>query len=97
MTTPLEITVQHRDQAAVLAITGEIDMSNADRLRAALEAALLPDEQLVVDLTGVDYLDSSGLAVLLPQARRLRVLASAMLRKTLTVGGLTALTDVEFR
>jgi anti-anti-sigma factor len=49
----------------VVQLTGEFDRSNVDALRAALEevAAQAPDT-FVVDLTAVEYLDSSAIGLL---------------------------------
>jgi anti-sigma B factor antagonist len=49
-----------------LSMAGELDVFTAPVLRAALqEAPIGPDETLVLDLRGVTFLDSSGLAVIL--------------------------------
>jgi anti-sigma B factor antagonist len=45
-----------------LAVTGEVDASNAEQLRLAiLDAATKHAAQLDVDLAGVTFMDSSGL------------------------------------
>jgi anti-sigma B factor antagonist len=45
-----------------LAVTGEVDASNADELRLAiLDAAGTDSAQLEVDLAGVAFMDSTGL------------------------------------
>jgi len=55
-----------RDGVVWLALGGELDMLTAPRLRAVLrELTLAPDEALVLDLRGLAFLDSSGLAVIL--------------------------------
>jgi stage II sporulation protein AA (anti-sigma F factor antagonist) len=60
----LEIVAQSAGTRAVLA--GEIDMSTVDELRSRLEAALLDSPAiLVLDLSGVTFLDSSGLRLVL--------------------------------
>jgi anti-anti-sigma factor len=51
----------------VVAIEGELDMSNAPELQAALRSA--PREPLIVDLTRCAFLDSHGLRALLVGAR----------------------------
>lgn len=59
--------------AATMAVSGEIDASNADRFAAALDAAadalpLLPavsDDQVVLDARGLDFIDSEGATALL--------------------------------
>lgn len=70
---------------------GEIDMSNAAGFRDALSQA---GAGFVVDLTGVDRLDSAGLTALLPHAPRIRVIATAVLAPVLSVSGLDSITTV---
>jgi anti-sigma B factor antagonist len=55
-----------RDGTPTLVITGEIDLACADELREQLRA-LTPSASRtgVVDLSGVTFLDSSGLGVLI--------------------------------
>ncbi|OZM70117.1 hypothetical protein CFN78_26970 [Amycolatopsis antarctica] len=50
----------------VLEVTGEVDLSTADQLAEAIDAAASADEvELVtVDLAGVSFMDSAGLRVL---------------------------------
>jgi anti-anti-sigma factor len=47
---------------------GEIDLATRDALRASLAAC---DGHVIVDLSGVSYLDSSGVGVLVAQRNRL--------------------------
>jgi anti-anti-sigma factor len=86
-----------------LVAVGEIDLSTADRLRAELDAALDRSAQaIVVDLAGVSFMDSTGIAVLV-HARNRAVADGATVsvidpqptvRRILTVTGLLkALTD----
>lgn len=56
---PLAIT----PTATGIAVTGEIDAHTAPAVAIALAAA--DQEPLVIDLSGVDFVDSSGLRVLL--------------------------------
>lgn len=49
-----------------LALRGEVDLANADATRARIHAAVPNDTRTVdLDLTDLDYVDSSGLQVLL--------------------------------
>ncbi|MFJ6577030.1 STAS domain-containing protein [Streptomyces sp. NPDC091368] len=92
MTTSLILTSRHRpDAAPVLKAVGEIDMSNSGALATALEDC--PD-QVVVDLTEVEYLDSAALSVLFSHAGHVEVLATALLLPVLEVSGLTGLVRV---
>ncbi|WP_448630333.1 STAS domain-containing protein [Cellulomonas soli] len=59
---------------AVVMVSGEIDVSSADALRDGLRA--LVDEgrtDLVVDLSGVSFMDSTGLGVLVGTLKRVRL------------------------
>ena len=55
----------------VVRITGEIDLSNAAQVRDAIGAALPDLPVVVLDLTGTEYLDSAGIAMLFRLAERL--------------------------
>jgi anti-sigma B factor antagonist len=54
----------------VLAVSGEVDMVSAPSLRDALINGLGDGGVFVVDMTGVTFLGSAGLAVLVEAARR---------------------------
>ncbi len=59
------LQVQDRDGAAVVSVRGEVDMVTTPRLQACLQDRLASSPQrLVVDLSAVSFLGSSGLAVL---------------------------------
>ena len=55
----------------VVRITGEIDLSNAAQVSDAIGAALPDLPVVVLDLTGTEYLDSAGIAMLFRLAERL--------------------------
>ena len=48
----------------VLLVAGEVDMATAPRFGEAVSARVAAGEPFVVDLEGVDFLSSAGLAVL---------------------------------
>ncbi len=57
----------------VLAVKGEVDVYTAPRLREKLvELVSQGHHQVIVDLEGVDFLDSTGLGVLVGGLKRLR-------------------------
>jgi anti-sigma B factor antagonist len=57
----------------VLAVKGEVDVYTAPRLREKLvELVSQGKHQIVVDLEAVDFLDSTGLGVLVGGLKRLR-------------------------
>ena len=68
----LTITTQHHGRRSVLLLQGELDLCTRERLRRAISSALkhLP-QILVVDLSGLDFIDCSGLSVLVWAHKRL--------------------------
>ncbi|MBB6552262.1 STAS domain-containing protein [Nonomuraea rubra] len=63
---PLTLAHQHLSGVTVIAVTGEMDATNRADLEAYLrETGPAPTERLVFDLSGVPFMDSSGLHVLL--------------------------------
>jgi anti-anti-sigma factor len=70
---PLAVERSSAEGSELLVIEGEIDMASSSRLIAALnEAVTEAVHSLVVDLSSVDFMDSTGLALLLGAYRRLR-------------------------
>ena len=70
---PLAVERSSADGSELLVVVGEIDMATSTRLIAALnEAVTEAVRALVVDLSAVDFMDSTGLALLLGAYRRLR-------------------------
>jgi anti-sigma B factor antagonist len=58
---------------AVLALTGDADLASAVPLRASLTAATINTPSwLVLDLAALDFIDSTGLGVLVGALRRVR-------------------------
>ena len=97
MATSLELSTRPgADGIPVVTVAGEIDMSNADRFRDALglAAAAVDGGSFVVDLTGVEYLDSAGVHALFGYAPRIRLIAGPLLEPVLTVSGLSGITSV---
>lgn len=68
------VFVWRRESVVVAAITGEIDVSNSRHLEASI-AGSIDDHApgLVLDLAGLEFMDSSGVHMLFELARRMRV------------------------
>ncbi|MBN6040656.1 STAS domain-containing protein [Amycolatopsis sp. 195334CR] len=67
----LTIQAEHTDQANTVVVSGEVDLATKTQFDTELTAALEPPAPvLVVDLSGVDFLSSCGLQVLLELAER---------------------------
>jgi anti-sigma B factor antagonist len=60
------------DRTRILSATGEVHVSTAPELAEQLNAALIAGRsRIVLDFTGVEFIDSTGLSVLLNALRRL--------------------------
>jgi anti-sigma B factor antagonist len=70
----LDLDVTEQNGVAVLAVKGEVDVYTAPRLREKLvELVTQGKHRIVVNLEGVEFLDSTGLGVLVGAMKRLRV------------------------
>ena len=95
MTTALTFsTGSGSDGVPVLAVNGEIDMSNAAVFAAVLADAVADHGSLIVDLTGVEYLDSAGLAALFGQAEHIQVRTGPLLAPLLEISGIADVTTI---
>ena len=102
--TNLETSVAFENGCACVAVSGDLDLSTAPKLWSALEPAIEQGAQtLVLDISGVGFLDSSGISVIvralkiLREADRSFVVRSpqAQARKVLEVTGLIGVLTVE--
>jgi anti-sigma B factor antagonist len=76
---PLDIEAAETPYGALLAITGELDLATVPRVRAATaEAPVAGAGTVVVDLTGVTFMDSTGIAVLIALEHELTERAGRM-------------------
>ena len=68
-----DVTFQSESDVLVARLTGELDMSNAEDIGSAVLEAT-PNDALgvVLDLSGVQYLDSAGIYVVFGMRSRLR-------------------------
>lgn len=61
----MRIAVSELDGSQILAVAGEIDLDTSPDLWTELQLALKQSKPVMVDLQGVEYIDSSGVAVLI--------------------------------
>jgi anti-anti-sigma factor len=107
MTGLAHLDVEQRGQLWLVRIHGEIDISNAHEVSAAVEAAMPSGaETLVIDLTETTYLDSAGVQILFVLAQRLQtrrqnmrivVPEDAPIRAVLELTGMPRVIPVESR
>jgi anti-sigma B factor antagonist len=94
----LGLDVSEQNGHAVLAVSGEVDVATVPRLREQLHALVAEgNRRIIVDLDGVDFLESTGLGVLVGALKRVRsndgdlylVCTQPRIRKVFEVTGLT--------
>lgn len=69
----LDLDVSERGELSVLTVRGEVDVSTAPRFRERLIELVNEGRcNVVADLSDVDFLDSTGLGVLVGGLKRLR-------------------------
>ena len=72
--TDLDITIRGDGMDRTMHLEGTCDLASAPKLRATLLTELRPPNALhvVVDVSGLEFIDSTGLGLLLGALRRLR-------------------------
>jgi anti-sigma B factor antagonist len=68
----LEVHREDQGPVPIVRATGEIDVSSAPLLREQLESVPEGVPKVIVDLSAVTFLDSTGLSVLVAARKRLR-------------------------
>ncbi len=72
MSTHADVSIERRDRWMVASLTGEVDMTNAYSVGEALTSPVPNDtDGLVIDLSGLRYLDSAGVELVFDLASRL--------------------------
>jgi anti-anti-sigma factor len=89
-----ELIIQEEAAGVLARLTGEVDQSNAPAILEALRA-VGPDKPLTLDLTGIEYFDSAGIAMLdaLRRSTDLRLVTarSSIASRVLSIAGLDQL------
>ena len=67
---PFSATVAREAEATTVVFSGELDLAGVDRARAAIAEAEENPGMIVLDLSQLTFLDSTGLEVVLRAARR---------------------------
>jgi anti-sigma B factor antagonist len=95
----VEMSTREGDGHAVVVLRGELDVAEAASVAASLEAVAASGCDVIVDLEGLEYIDSSGLAALVlgrQHARRagFDLLLAAPQQQVLRMLAITRLLDV---
>jgi anti-sigma B factor antagonist len=97
-----EVTTQVIGAWTVLGVSGELDAATGPALRQAIVDQLGSQMALVIDLSAVPFLDSSGLGILVAALKRVRevdgrlklVIASDDIRKLMRITSLDLVFDI---
>jgi anti-sigma B factor antagonist len=67
----LTVATQHHDDSTVITVAGEIDLASCTVLEEAAHTAPLDGGNLHLEMSGVSFMDSTGLTLLLKLRHRL--------------------------
>ena len=69
----MQLEMEHRQDTLVVRLGGELDLGEADKLRLTLDKELFQGKirHLIINLSRVTFMDSSGLGVILGRYKRL--------------------------
>jgi stage II sporulation protein AA (anti-sigma F factor antagonist) len=86
--------------AAIVTVSGDLDISNADALEAAVASIVARSpERLVFDLSRLRFMDSAGIAVLLGAAAKVQSVhirnPTPAVRRVVELTGLTQVLPIE--
>lgn len=68
------------DPDGSLRLSGEFDMSSVDTFRLAVETLADPDREVVLDMTELTFIDSSGIRAILTMAQEIGAANGVVLR-----------------
>tara|TARA_B110000503_G_C7076374_1_gene383094 strand:+ start:53 stop:427 length:375 start_codon:yes stop_codon:yes gene_type:complete len=61
----MHIKIEEKDNQSIIYLSGEIDLSNADSIKEQAIKLLERKKDLILNLSGVTYIDSSGISILI--------------------------------
>jgi anti-anti-sigma factor len=66
----LRFSIESRGASVVVSVQGELDVTSSQRFDDCLSEAEAESDQVVFDMSGVDFMDTSALAVIVAHWRR---------------------------
>jgi anti-sigma B factor antagonist len=87
-------SVREEDGAPVVYLSGELDLTNAGQFSTAIDAALASHpSRLILDASGLRFMDSSGIVLLVSASQRVQELQvrdpSPIVRRLIELTGLS--------
>ena len=68
----MEVNTVQKEGFLLVEVRGELEAENTDRISSTIKAHLQTTALFVIDLTGVPYIDSAGLGVILASLKTVR-------------------------
>lgn len=68
----LAIETEERQEGLVVHVSGEVDLANVERFKAAIQPAFSNRRNVILDVGNLRYIDSTGLHVLIDAHQRLQ-------------------------
>ena len=95
----VDLSTREWDGQVIVALRGVLDVADAVSVAAALTAVAARERDIIIDLAGLEFIDSSGVAALVRGRRQARhaggeLLLAAPRPRVLRVLSLTRLLDV---
>ena len=94
----MTLTFSNRKNSLVMSISGEIDHRYSVRIRNEADRRIVtyPDKHFIIDLTGVSFMDSSGIGVIIGRYKLIKsfgttvsiVSSNPTLKKILEMSGI---------
>jgi anti-anti-sigma factor len=98
----MEITTRTSNNIHIVAIAGSLDSTTAPEAQKAVDAAVTVAKKVALDFSGLDYISSAGLRVLLGAAKKLRASGGTLgmfglnqsVREVFDISGFSAILSV---
>jgi anti-anti-sigma factor len=98
----MEITTRTSNNIHIVAIAGSLDSTTAPEAQKAVDAAVTVAKKVTLDFSGLDYISSAGLRVLLGAAKKLRASGGTLgmfglnqsVREVFDISGFSAILSV---
>lgn len=71
MSAPFKVQAEKEGDLHTVEVVGELDQATAPELRAALAETLQDGGSVLVDLTGCEFIDSTGLSLMVESKRQI--------------------------
>src|SRR4051794_36691006 len=76
---PFDVTSSIADDSAIVAIAGEVDIYSAPHVHEELQTLIAKGvRHVTVDMSNIEFIDSSGLGLLVTTFKRLQALGGTM-------------------